>query len=188
MKQLVGQEITGKVVSKIKAKTGIWDYNPFPSIKYKNYDGFIYRVLEDISFDSVCVISPTVPWNICKILSMCFSVPVTVLGKHPSLFLIEEELKSFKNTQLKRQNIFTKDVNDYIKQSDLVIIHDYQWMLPLMYLPYDLQDKQTLIFSCDKRFDYDEHINQNYDSLTVGKDVTFYKAEDETYYCSKLLT
>jgi hypothetical protein len=186
MKQLVGQEITGKVVSKIKAKTGIWDYNPFPSIEHKNYDRFIYQILESISFDSICIISSTVPWNICKIISMCFSVPVTVLGKHPSLFLIEEELKSFKGIDIKKQNIFTKGVNDYIKENDLIIIHDYQYMVPLQYLPYDLTNKQVLVFSCDRRFDFDEQINQNYNNLTIGNSISKLNLKDEIHYCSKL--
>lgn len=187
MRQMIGQDITGKVVAKIKVKTGIWNYNPFPAIEYIEYDKFVYEILETISFDSACVISTTVPWNICKILSMCFAVPTTVLGKHPSLFLIEEEMKSFKTVEVKKQNIFTKEVNDYIKQNDLIIIHDYQYMVPLEYLPYDLKNKTVLIFSCDKRFDFDEQINQNYHSLSVGKDLHRIKIDDEFYYCSKLL-
>ena len=187
MRQITGQDNTGKALTKIIEKTGIWEYNPFPAIEYALYDQFIFDALEPMHFNSACIISTTVPWNMCRVLSNFFDVPTTILGKHPSLFLVENELKFYKNITLNYINIFTKEVNTYIEQNDLIIIHDYQYMLPIQYLPYNLKDKNVLVFSCDRRFAFDEQINQNFDNLTVGNNIRKLELRRETHYCSKIL-
>jgi len=60
-------------------------------------------------------------------------------------------------------------------------------MLPLQYLPYDLTNKQVLVFSCNRRFHFDEQINQNYDNFTIGNNIFKLKLKHEIHYCSLMI-
>ena len=143
MKAKVGLENTSTVYSKLSSV-----YN-----QYKPID--IIEKLNNIE-DDVTVISPTVPYDVCKVLRDYYDCNITVLYSHPVMERIKEY---FKDIELIKINIFDTRINNYIKGS--VILHDFQYMAPLNILPYNLKTK-PIIFHNNTRMECDEQINQNF--------------------------
>ena len=123
---------------------------------FRQYDPiYILDTLGDIEGD-VTIISPTVPYDVCKIISNYYNCNITVLYNNPAFDIVKDH---FKNINLVKINIFTKEVNNYIKGT--VILHDFQYMAPLEYLPYELTET-PIIFYSGLRMVCDEEINQNF--------------------------
>jgi hypothetical protein len=183
---MVGQKPVGKVIDKLVAKTGEWKYNAFPSLESVEYSKFLYSVLDSYSFnyDKVCILSPTVPYNICDVMINYFGSHVTLVGKHPGIELCKEEFLSLDNITIVCQNIFDYKVNDHIEKNDIIILHDFQYMMPLKYLRYKLKGKKVIILSSDQRFSHDEHIKQNFDGLDIEGLTFVHQDKRANYYCT----
>lgn len=104
----------------------------------------------------VTIISPTVPYDICEIIVKYYDCHITVIYNHPAMDMMKEY---FKNIVLLKMNIYTKEVNNHIKGT--VVLHDFQYMAPLEYLPYKLTN-YPIIFYNESRTSFDEEINQNF--------------------------
>ena len=186
MKLMDGQKTVGKVIDKLVAKTGEWDYNAFPSLESVEYSKFLYKILDayHLDYDEVCILSPTVPYNVCEIMVNQFGSHVTLVGKHPGIKLCEEEFLSLDSITLEYQNIFDVKVNEYIEKNDTIILHDFQYMMPLKYLRYNLEGKKVIVLSSDQRFDHDEHIKQNFDGLKINGITFVHQEKNANYYCT----
>lgn len=121
------------------------------------------EILEKIDeCENVCLISPTIPYDIAYALSNFYNCRVRLLHNHPSFPFVESDFKKLKNIELINLNIYTKDVNRYIDECETVILHDFQFMAPLSVLPYNLDNKNLIIFYNETREFCDEEINQNF--------------------------
>ena len=184
MKQMDGQKTVGKVIDKLVAKTGEWEYNAYPSLESTEYSRFVYKILDTYAFDydKVCILSPTVPYDICDVLINQFGSHVTLVGKHPGIELCKEEFLSLDNITIICQNIFDVKVNEHIEKNDIIILHDFQYMMPLKYLRYDLKGKKVIVLSSDQRFDHDEHIKQNFNGLKMNGLTFIHQEKNANYY------
>jgi hypothetical protein len=125
------------------------------------YDfGEILNKLDD--YEKVCIISPTIPYDIAFALSNFYNSQCYVLYNHPSLHFVEKDFKKLKNINLINLNIYTKEVNKYIEKCETVILHDFQFMSPLEFLPYNLSNKNIITFYDGTREFCDEEIVQNF--------------------------
>ena len=126
----------------------------------------IYRfdeILEKIDeCKKVCLISPTIPYDIAFALSNFYNCKCYVLHNHPSLQFLKDDFKKLKNIELVNLNIYTRETNKYIDECETIILHDFQFMAPLEFLPYNLFNKNIITFYDGTREFCDEEIIQNF--------------------------
>lgn len=148
---LDGSETIGNVFNKLRTfKVYLRKYN---------IDDILNKIDE---CENVCLISPTIPYDIAFSLSNFYNCKCYLLYNHPSLQFIENDFKKLKNIELIKLNIYTNETNKYIDECDTIILHDFQYMAPLNFLPYNLDNKNVIIFFDGTREDCDEEIIQNF--------------------------
>jgi hypothetical protein len=121
------------------------------------------EILEKIDeYEKVCLISPTIPYDIAYALSNFYNCKCYLLYNHPSLQFVEDDFAKLKNIELINLNIYTKETNKYIDECETVILHDFQFMAPIDVLPYNLFNKNIITFYDGTREFCDEEIIQNF--------------------------
>jgi len=121
------------------------------------------EILEKIDeCENVCLISPTIPYDIAFALSNFYNCQCRLLYNHPSFQFVEDDFKKLKNIELVNLNIYTKETNKYIDECETIILHDFQFMAPLSVLPYNLSNKKVITFYDKTREFCDEEIRQNF--------------------------
>jgi hypothetical protein len=120
-------------------------------------------ILEKIDeCEKVCIISPTIPYDIAYALSNFYNCQFYLLYNHPSLQFVKDDFLKLKNIKLVNLNIYTKETYKYTDECETVILHDFQFMAPLEYLPYSLSNKNVITFYNSTREFCDEEIIQNF--------------------------